>query len=77
MKPFKSTSYTSSSDDFIQNKISFMLVSLLSLLLSVQSFCIIHEDRFGSTKNHRIGREVIYCIPQPKGRKEGLYLCHF
>lgn len=48
-----------------------MLVSLLFLLLSVQSFCIIHEDRFGSTKNYRIGREVIYCVPQPEGRKEG------
>lgn len=26
---------------------------------------------FWNTKNHRAGREVIYCVPQPKGRKEG------
>lgn len=72
-KPFKSTSCTSSSDDFIQCKISFILFFVLSLM---QSFCIIHEDRFGSTKNHGVGREVIYCVPQPKERKEVLYFCH-
>lgn len=68
MKPFKSTSCTSGSDDFIQCKISSLSVSLLSLLLSVKSFCIIHEDRFGSTKNHKVGRWVIYCLPRPERR---------
>lgn len=68
IKPFKSTSYTWSSEGFIQCRISFVLVSLLSLLLTVQSSCIIHEDRFGNTKNHRIGKEVIYCP------KEGLVI---
>lgn len=68
IKPFKSTSYIWSSEGFIQCKISFVLVSLLSLLLTVQSSCIIHEDRFGNTKNHRIGKEVIYCP------KEGLVI---
>lgn len=60
MKPFKSISCTSSSHDFIQCKISSTLVSLLPLMLSMQSFCIIHADRFESTKNHKIGKEVIY-----------------
>jgi len=71
MKPFKSTSGPSSSGNCIQCKISVMLVCLLSLLLSMQCFCIIHEDRFGITKNHRIGKEVIYCTRQPEGSEEG------
>lgn len=76
MKAFKSMSCTSSSDDFIQCKISFMLGSLLFLLLSVQSFCIIHEDRFLEHKESQDwegGHLLCPSAQRKEGRKDYTY----